>query len=161
MEQSTYVGLPRGKMGNKADKKRLRELAGEKIYKGDVVISEKDEMLYIPFIQSGNTDEERPWLYKGYYRMPDGAIDMELKRMDGHMELSVKSIENYKEYIHEAVGGFISKVYKESPHEAKSISIEQHDEETHLLQKTILSLEAELNKAKEINEKMKQVISEL
>ena len=37
MEQSTYVGLPRGKMGNKADKKRLRELAGEKIYKGDVV----------------------------------------------------------------------------------------------------------------------------
>ena len=78
MEQSTYVGLPRGKMGNKADKKRLRELAGEKIYKGDVVISEKDEMLYIPFIQSGNPDEERPWLYKGYYRMPDGAIDMEL-----------------------------------------------------------------------------------
>ena len=152
MEQSTYVGLPRGKMGNKADKKRLRELAGEKIYKGDVVISEKDEMLYIPFIQSGNPDEERPWLYKGYYRMPDGAIDM---------ELSVKSIENYKEYIHEAVGGFISKVYKESPHGAKSISIEQHDEETHLLQKTILSLEAELNKAKEINEKMKQVISEL
>ena len=152
MEQSTYVGLPRGKMGNKADKKRLRELAGEKIYKGDVVISEKDEMLYIPFIQSGNPDEERPWLYKGYYRMPDGAIDM---------ELSVKSIENYKEYIHEAVGGFISKVYKESPHGAKSISIEQHDEEPHLLQKTILSLEAELNKAKEINEKMKQVISEL
>ena len=152
MEQSIYVGLPRGKMGNKADKKRLRELAGEKIYKGDVVISEKDEMLYIPFIQSGNPDEERPWLYKGYYRMPDGAIDM---------ELSVKSIENYKEYIHEAVEGFISKVYKESPHEAKSISIEQHDEETHLLQKTILSLEAELNKAKEINEKMKQVISEL
>ena len=118
-------------------------------------------MLYIPFIQSGNPDEERPWLYKGYYRMPDGAIDMELKRMDGHMELSVKSIENYKEYIHEAVEGFISKVYKESPHEAKSISIEQHDEETNLLQKTILSLEAELNKAKEINEKMKQVISEL
>ena len=148
-------------MGNLADKRRLREAQGERIHKGESVISEKDEVMYIPFIQSGNPDEDRPWLYKGYYRMPDGAIDMELKRMEGHMELSVKSIENYKEYIHEAVEGFISKVYKESPHEAKSISIEQHDEETHLLQKTILSLEAELNKAKEVNEKMKQVISEL
>ena len=148
-------------MGNLADKRRLREAQGERIHKGESVISEKDEVMYIPFIQSGNPDEDRPWLYKGYYRMPDGAIDMELKRMEGHMELSVKSIENYKEYIHEAVEGFISKVYKESPHEAKSISIEQHDEETHLLQKTILSLEAELSKAKEVNEKMKQVISEL
>ena len=148
-------------MGNLADKRRLREAQGEKIHKGESVISEKDEVMYIPFIQSGNPDEDRPWLYKGYYRMPDGAIDMELKRIKGHIELNGKSIENYKEYIHEAVGGFISKVYKESPHGAKSISIEQHDEETHLLQKTILSLEAELNKAKEINDMMKQVISEL
>ena len=54
-------------MGNLADKRRLRKEAGEKIYKGDSVISEKDEMMYIPFVQSGNPDEERPWLYKGYY----------------------------------------------------------------------------------------------
>ena len=37
-------------------------------------------MMYIPFVQSGNPDEERPWLYKGYYSMPDGSIDMEMKR---------------------------------------------------------------------------------
>ena len=55
-------------MGNLADKRRLREQSGKKIYKGNTVISEKDEMMFIPFIQSGNPDEERPWLYKATIR---------------------------------------------------------------------------------------------
>ena len=103
-------------MGNLADKKRLREQAGEKIHKGESVISEKDEMMFIPFIQSGNPDEARPWLYKGYYRMPDGAINMELKRMEGQIELKVESIDNYKDYIHIAVEAFVKKIYEESVH---------------------------------------------
>ena len=144
-------------MGNLADKRRLRESQGEKIHKGESVISEKDEVMFIPFIQSGNPDEERPWLYKGYYRMPDGAIDIELKRMEGHIELNLKSIENYKDYISEAVEQFINKVYKESPHEAQTISMEKHENEVDLLKKEIQRLKDE---AKE-SEEMKKLAADL
>ena len=135
-------------MGNLADKRRLREEQGEKIHKGEAVVSEKDEVMYIPFIQSDNPDEERPWLYKGYYRMPDGAIDM---------ELNLKSIENYKEYIGEAVEKFITKVYKESPHEAQTISMDKHENEVDLLKKEIQRLKDE---AKESDE-MKKLAADL
>ena len=144
-------------MGNLADKRRLREQQGEKIHKGEAVVSEKDEVMYIPFIQSDNPDEERPWLYKGYYRMPDGAIDMELKRMEGHIELNLKSIENYKDYIAEAVEQFITKVYKESPHEAQTISMDKHENEVDLLKKEIQRLKDE---AKESDE-MKKLAADL
>ena len=144
-------------MGNLADKRRLREEQGEKIHKGEAVVSEKDEVMYIPFIQSGNPNEERPWLYKGYYRMPDGAIDMELKRMEGHIELNLKSIENYKDYIAEAVEQFITKVYKESPHEAQTISMDKHENEVDLLKKEIQRLKEE---AKE-SEEMKKLAADL
>ena len=144
-------------MGNLADKRRLREEQGEKIHKGEAVVSEKDEVMYIPFIQSDNPDEERPWLYKGYYRMPDGAIDMELKRMEGHIELNLKSIENYKDYIAEAVEQFITKVYKESPHEAQTISMDKHENEVDLLKKEIQRLKDE---AKESDE-MKKLAADL
>ena len=144
-------------MGNLADKRRLREEQGEKIHKGEAVVSEKDEVMYIPFIQSGNPNEERPWLYKGYYRMPDGAIDMELKRIKGHIGLNVKSIENYKDYIGEAVEQFITKVYKESPHEAQTISMDKHENEVDLLKKEIQRLKDE---AKE-SEEMKKLASDL
>jgi len=137
-------------MGNLADKRRLREEQGEKIHKGEAVVSEKDEVMYIPFIQSDNPDEERPWLYKGYYRMPDGAIDMELKRMEGHIELNLKSIENYKDYIAEAVEQFITKVYKESPHEAQTISMDKHENEVDLLKKEIQRLKDEAEESDEM-----------
>ena len=116
-------------MGNLADKKRFREKAGEKIHKGGVNITDKDEMMYIPFVQSGNPDEERPWLYKGYYSMPDGSIDMEMKRMDGHMDITISAVENHREYVEEAVGMFVKKVFEESPHDAKTISVETHEGE--------------------------------
>ena len=125
-------------MGNLADKKRLREQAGKKIYKGNTVISEKDEMMFIPFIQSGNPDEARPWLYKGYYSMPDGHINMELKRMEGQIELKVESIDNYKDYIHIAVEAFIKKIYEDSVHEAETITVEKHETEVDLLKKEII-----------------------
>ena len=99
-------------MANQEKRKRNLKEAGMKIHEGTSVVTEKDEMMVIPFIQSGNKDEKRPWLYKGYYSMPDGAINMELKRMEGHMELNVETIENYKEYIGEAVDKFIKEVYK-------------------------------------------------
>ena len=137
-------------MGNLADKRRLREEQGKKIHKGEAVVSEKDEVMYIPFIQSDNPDEERPWLYKGYYRMPDGAIDMELKRMEGHIELNLKSIENYKDYIAEAVEQFITKVYKESPHEAQTISMDKHENEVDLLKKEIQRLKDEAEESDEM-----------
>ena len=148
-------------MGNLADKRRLRETQGEKIHKGESVISEKDEVMFIPFIQSGNPDEDRPWLYKGYYRMPDGAIDMELKRMKGHIELNVKSIENYKDYIGEAVEGFISKVYKESPHEAETISMDKHETEVDLLKKEIERLRLEAENATQVNEEAKSLLERM
>jgi len=144
-------------MGNLADKRRLREEQGEKIHKGEAVVSEKDEVMYIPFIQSGNPDEERPWLYKGYYRMPDGAIDMELKRMDGHIELNLKSIENYKDYIGEAVEQFITKVYKESPHEAQTISMVKHETEIDLLKKEI----QRLKELEQESDEMKKLAADL
>jgi len=148
-------------MGNLADKRRLRETQGEKIHKGESVISEKDEVMFIPFIQSGNPDEDRPWLYKGYYRMPDGAIDMELKRMKGHMELNVKSIENYKDYIGEAVEQFITKVYKESPHEAKTISMDKHESEVDLLKKEIERLRLDAENATQVNEEAKSLLERM
>ena len=148
-------------MGNLADKRRLREQQGEKIHKGEAVVSEKDEVMYIPFIQSDNPDEERPWLYKGYYRMPDGAIDMELKRIKGHIELNVKSIENYKDYIGEAVEQFITKVYKESPHEAETISMDKHESEVDLLKKEIERLRYEAENASQVNEEAKALLERM
>ena len=148
-------------MGNLADKRRLREEQGEKIHKGEAVVSEKDEVMYIPFIQSGNPNEERPWLYKGYYRMPDGAIDIELKRMEGHIEHNLKSIENYKDYIGEAVEQFITKVYKESPHEAETISMDKHESEVDLLKKEIERLRYEAENATQVNEEAKALLERM
>lgn len=148
-------------MGNLADKRRLREQAGEKIYKGNTVISEKDEMMFIPFIQSGNPDEERPWLYKGYYQMPDGAINMELKRMEGQIELKVESIDNYKDYIGEAVSGFVKKIYEQSPHDAKTISMEKHETEVDLLKKEIIRLQLDAENADQVKEEAKAVLEKM
>jgi len=148
-------------MGNLADKKRLRELAGEKIHKGESVISDKDEMMFIPFVQSGNPDEERPWLYKGYYQMPDGAINMELKRLKGHIELKVDSIDNYKDYIGEAVGGFVKKIYEQSPHDAETISVEKHDSEVDILKKEIIRLQIDAENAKKVVDKFKEISESL
>ena len=148
-------------MGNLADKRRLREQAGEKIHKGGVNITEKDEMMYIPFIQSGNPDEERPWLYKGYYNMPDGSIDMEMKRMDGLMEITVSSAEKYKEYVGEAVGKFVKNVFEETPHEAKTVSVEKHETEVDVLKKEIVRLQVDNENAMKTVEKFKQVMESL
>ena len=148
-------------MGNLADKKRFREKAGEKIHKGGVNISDKDEMMYIPFVQSGNPDEERPWLYKGYYTMPDGSINMEMKRMDGHMEVTVSSEENYKEYVGEAVGMFIKKIFEESPHDAKTISVDKHEDEVDVLKKEIIRLQIDNENAMKTVEKFREVMESL
>ena len=148
-------------MGNLADKRRLREQAGEKIHKGEAVITEKDEMMFIPFVQSGNPDEQRPWLYKGYYRMPDGEITMELKRIDGYMELKLGSIDNYKDYIHIAVEEFIKKIYNESPHEAETISVEAHETETDVLKKEIIRLQIDAENAKKVVDKFKEISKSL
>ena len=138
-----------GMMANQARRKRELEREGKKIFEGISIVTEKDEMMVIPFIQSGNKDKKRPWLYKGYYRMPDGAINMELKRMEGHMELSVESIENHKEYIGEAVEGFIKEVYKHSAHGAETISMDVHDTEIDLLKKELEKTIIERDQAKE------------
>jgi len=135
-------------MANQARRKRDLKEAGMKIHEGTSVVTEKDEMMVIPFIQSGNKDEKRPWLYKGYYSMPDGAINMELKRMEGHMELSVETIENYKEYIGEAVDKFIKEVYKHSAHGAETISMDVHDTEIDLLKKELEKVIIERDQAK-------------
>ena len=136
-------------MANQEKRKRNLKEAGMKIHEGTSVVTEKDEMMVIPFIQSGNKDKKRPWLYKGYYRMPDGAINMELKRMEGHMELSVESIENHKEYIGEAVEGCIKAVYKHSAHGAETISMDVHDTEIDLLKKELEKTIIERAQAKE------------
>ena len=137
-----------GMMANQEKRKRNLKEAGMKIHEGTSVVTEKDEMMVIPFIQSGNKDEKRPWLYKGYYSMPDGAINMELKRMEGHMELNVETIENYKEYIGEAVDKFIKEVYKHSAHGAETISMDVHDTEIDLLKKELEKVIIERDQAK-------------
>ena len=152
------MNVTRMTMANRADAQRRRKAAGQKIYKGEAVVTERDEMMVIPFIQSSNKDEKRPWLYKGYYRMPDGAISMELKRMEGHMELSVETIENYKEYIGEAVAEFIKVVYKHSAHGAETISMDVHDTEIDLLKKELEKVIVERDQAKE---KVRSVIGML
>ena len=104
---------------------------------------------------------QKEWIYKGYYKMPDGAINMELKRMEGHIELKVDSIDNYKDYIHTAVEGFIKEVYKHSVHEAKSISIEKHDTEIDIYEKEIMKLQLELENAKKVTDKFKEISKSL
>jgi hypothetical protein len=90
--------------------------------------------------------------------MPDGEITMELKRIDGYMELKLGSIDNYKDYIHIAVEEFIKKIYNESPHEAKSISIEEHDTETDILKKEILRLQADVESANKAKDKFQEIL---
>ena len=148
-------------MGNLADKRRLREQAGEKIHKGGVNVTDKDEMMYIPFVQSGNPDEERPWLYKGHYNMPDGFINMEMKRMDGHMELTISNAEKHKEYVEEAVSKFVKKVFEESPHDAKTVSVEKHEGEVDVLKKEIIRLQIDNENAKKTVDKFREVMESL
>ena len=149
-------------MGNLADKKRLRKQAGEKIHKGGATITDKDEMMYIPFVQSGNPDEERPWLYKGFYDMPDrGSINMDMKRMDGYMELTLSCVEDYKDYVGEAVEMFVKKCFEESPHEVKTVSVEEHESETDLLKKEIMRLQKDNENAMKTVEKFREVMESL
>ena len=147
-------------MGNLADKRRLRKERDKQIYDGDIVISEKDEHMYIPFVKRGN-DDTRPWIYKGFYRMPDGNIDMEMIRMDGHIELKMNGVDNHKEYMGRAVGEFIDKVYKESPHEAETVSLKEHETETDLLKKEIARLHDRHEKDKEIVERFRGIMENI
>ena len=148
-------------MGNLADKRRLREEQGELIHKGGVNITSKDEMMFIPFIQSGNPDEERPWLYKGFYSMPDGNIGMDCKRMKGNVEITINCAEKHKEYVSVAVGEFISRVYKDSLHEAETISVEAHETETDVLRKEIMKLQADVETAKKAKHEFEEILKSL
>jgi len=148
-------------MGNLADKRRLREEQGKPIHQGEIGITSKDEMMFIPFIQSGNPDEARPWLYKGYYSMPDGHINMELKRMEGQIELKVESIDNYKDYINIAVEAFIKKVYEDSVHEAETITVEKHETEVEILKKEIIRLKLDAENANKVREEAKAVLESM
>jgi hypothetical protein len=136
-------------MGNLADKRRLREEQGELIYKGDAVISEKDEMMFIPFIKSGSPDETRPWLYKGFYRMPDGNINFEAKRYDGLLELTIECAEKHKEYLSTAVEAFTKKVYDHSAHPVESITVKEHDTEMDILKSELEKVTAQRDLARE------------
>ena len=148
-------------MGNLADKRRLREQAGEKIYKGEAVISEKDEMMFIPFIKSGSKDETRPWLYKGFYRMPDGAINIEGKRYDGLLELTIECSEKHKEYLSEAIEAFTKKVYDHSAHPVESITVEEHETETDILKKEIEKLQNNLEENNKTVEKFRELMESI
>ena len=145
-------------MGNIADKKRLRKKEGKLIYDGDAVISEKDEMMFIPFIKSGSPDEARPWLYKGFYRMPDGNINFEAKRYDGLLELTIECAEKHKEYLSKAVEAFTKKVYDHSAHGVDRITVKEHDTEIDILEAEIIKLTTERDKAQE---KVRSVIGML
>jgi hypothetical protein len=74
------------------------------------------------------------------------------------MELSVETIENYKEYIGEAVDKFIKEVYKHSAHGAETISMDVHDTEIDLLKKELEKVIVERDQAKE---KVRSVIGML
>ena len=148
-------------MGNLADKKTLREQAGEKIHKGEAVISEKDEMMFIPFIKSGSKDETRPWLYKGFYRMPDGAINIEGKRYDGLLELTIECSEKHKEYLSEAIEAFTKKVYDHSAHPVESITVEEHETETDVLKKEIERLQHILEENNKTVEKFRELMESI
>ena len=148
-------------MGNLADKRRLRKEAGELIHKGEAVVTEKDEMMFIPFIKSGSEDNTRPWLYKGHYSMPDGTINMEAKRYDGLLELKVEIAEKHKEYLSEAVKAFSNKIYEHSAHPVESISVEEHETEIDILKREVIRLELEASKAKAFRTKYKELLDEL
>ena len=148
-------------MANLADRRRLNEASGKPIHEGEISIDKKEELMYIPFIESGNPDEIKPWLYKGYYKMPDGHINMELKRVEGHMELSIDSVENYKDYIGTAVEQFVKRIYEESPHKAETILLEEHETEIDLLKKELVRLELEASNAKSVVLKYKELLDEL
>ena len=93
--------------------------------------------------------------------MPDGAINMELKRMEGHIELKIDSIDNYKDYIHTSVEGFIKEVYKHSAHGAETISMDKHDTETDILKKEIMKLQADVETAKKAKHEFEEILKSL
>ena len=93
--------------------------------------------------------------------MPDGAINMELKRMEGQIELKVDSIDNYREYIGEAVGGFVKKIYEQSPHDAETISMDKHETEVDLLKKEIIRLQLDAENANQVKEEAKAVLEKM
>ena len=145
-------------MGNLADKRRLREEQGELPYKGDAIITEKDEMMFIPFIKSGSPDETRPWLYKGFYRMNRGTINFEAKRYDGLLELTIECAEKYKSYLSRAVEAFTEKVYEHSAHGVDRITVKEHETETDILKKEIEKVTAQRDLARK---KVRSVIGML
>jgi hypothetical protein len=73
----------------------------------------------------------------------------------------VNCIENYKEYIGKAVGEFISRVYKDSPHEAKTISIDKHETETDILKKEIMRLQLDVENAHKARDKFEEILKSL
>ena len=100
-------------------------------------------------------------LYKGYYSMPDGNIGMDCKRMKGNVEITINCAEKHKEYISVAVGEFISRVYKDSPHEASTISIDKHETETDILKKEILRLQADVESARKAKQEFEEILKSL
>ena len=140
-------------MGNLADHKRLRKEQGlHEVDPGGGKFT-KEELDYIPFLGDNPTDE-KPAVYTGKFKLPDGTIELEAKRSGGRIRMTCEAIDEHNRAIFECVERFIEAIYTDTARKITSPT----EEKIYEIEKDNLVLEAELKKAKQALDIIKKAI---
>jgi len=144
-------------MGNLADHRRLRKEQG--LHEEDPGTGEftKDELNYIPFL-GNNPSDEKPALYTGRFRLPDGQIELEAKRSGGKLHMTCLADEKHHRAIFECVERFVKAIFDGTAREIKDADPE--DSQIAKLKKHVEQVEKELAEKNRTLEKMKENLYE-
>ena len=142
-------------MGNLADHRRLRKEQG--LHQDDPGSGKytKQEANYIPFL-GNNPSDEKPALYTGRFRLPDGQIELEAKRSGGKLHMTCLADEKHNRAIFECVERFVAAIFDGT---ARKISEAQpEDSEIMKLKKEIEQLEKENEEHIETLKQLKDIM---
>ena len=113
----------------------------------------KEELDYIPFLGDNPTDE-KPAVYTGKFKLPDGTIELEAKRSGGRIRLTCEADDEHNRAIFECVERFVKAIYDDT---ARTITTPTEDELSKVKEERNV-MEEELKKANAALEAIKKVI---
>ena len=140
-------------MGNLADHKRLRKEQGlHEVDPGGGKFT-KEELDYIPFLGDNPTDE-KPAVYTGKFKLPDGTIELEAKRSGGRIRMTCEANDEHNRAIFECVERFVEAIYTDTARKVTTPTEDRLSQD----EKDNLVLEAELKKKTEALDRIKKAL---
>ena len=101
-----------------------------------------------------NPTDEKPAVYTGKFKLPDGTIELEAKRSGGRIRMTCEAIDEHNRAIFECVERFVKAIYDDT---ARTITTPTEDELSKVKEERNV-MEEELKKANKALEAIKKVI---